>query len=185
MNRETPAVVRGRKKRDVGHATTLPRPQLDTTLRRRNDLGTLADVRRFSVTTDIIASPQRVWAVISDIERWPEWTASITRIERLDSGPIRVGSKARVKQPRLATALFEVTDWRPERGFDWVTRNPGVTALARHVIEPTERGARVTLSVEFSGPLAGVVAWWFGGLAQRYVQMEAEGLKRRAEHAKP
>lgn len=30
------------------------------------------------------------------------------------------------------------------------------------------------------GPLARLVAWWFGDLTARYIRMEAEGLKRRA-----
>ena len=120
---------------------------------------------------------------MSDIERWHEWTASITRIERLDSGAIRVGSKARVKQPRLATAVFEVTAWTPERGFEWLATHPGVTALGGHIIEPVDDGARVTLSVEFNGPVAGLVSWCYGELTNRYLRMEAEGLKRRAELA--
>jgi hypothetical protein len=138
-------------------------------------------VRQFSVTTEIGAPPERVWVVMSDIERWHEWTPSITNVDRLDSGPIRVGSKARVKQPRLATALFEVIAWTPDRGFDWVARNAGVTALGRHLIEPIENGSRVTLSLEFSGPLSTAMAWLFGGLTERYVRMEAAGLKRRVE----
>lgn len=140
-------------------------------------------MRHVSVTTDIDATPEQVWAVMSDIERWPEWTASIARVERLDAGPIRVGSRLRVKQPKLATALFEVTAWTPSRGFDWVTATPGVTAIARHLIEPASGASRVTLSVEFRGPLAGLIGWLYGGLTRRYVQMEADGLTRRAETA--
>ena len=34
----------------------------------------------FSVTVDIPAPPDRVWAVIADVERWPEWTPTVTRI---------------------------------------------------------------------------------------------------------
>ena len=134
-------------------------------------------------TIDINASPARVWAVMSDIERWHEWTPSITSIERTDSGPLRVGGKARVKQPKLAPANFEIITWQPERGFDWVTTNLAVTAIGRHVIEPTATGARVTLSVEFSGPLGGLIAWFYGGLTNRYVRMEAEGLKQRSEQS--
>ena len=118
---------------------------------------------------------------MSDVERWHEWTPSITSVERLDSAPLAVGSRARVKQPKLAPATFVVTEWQPERGFDWVTRNPAVTAVGRHWIQPIASGVRVTLSVEFSGPLAGLIAWLYGGLTSRYVQMEAEGLKKRSE----
>ena len=138
-------------------------------------------MRTFETTIEIAAPPSRVWAIMSDIERWHEWTASITSVQRLDDGPIRVGSKARVKQPKLAGSVFEVTTWHPDRGFDWVTRSPGLQGLGRHLIEPNAGGSRVTLSVTFSGPLAGLVAMFFGGLTERYIKMEAEGLKRRAE----
>jgi hypothetical protein len=116
-----------------------------------------------------------------DVERWPEWTASMTRVERVDRGPLGVGSHVRVKQPKLPPALFEIASWVPERTFDWITKSPGVTAVARHAIEPTSGGVRVTLSVEYSGWLAGFVVWWFGKLTSRYVAMEADGLKRRCE----
>jgi carbon monoxide dehydrogenase subunit G len=42
----------------------------------------------FSVTVEIPAPPDRVWAVLADIERWPEWTPTVTRIQRLDRGPL-------------------------------------------------------------------------------------------------
>lgn len=138
-------------------------------------------MRTFETSMDIAAPPARVWAIMSDIERWHEWTASITAVRRLDDGPMRVGSKAHVKQPKLAGSVFEVTSWQPERGFDWVTKSPGISGLGRHLVEPSAHGSRVTLSVTFSGPLSGLVALFFGGLTARYIKMEAEGLKRRAE----
>jgi uncharacterized membrane protein len=138
-------------------------------------------MRTFETTIEIAAPPSRVWAVMSDIERWHEWTPSITSVQRLDDGPSGIGSRARVKQPQLASSVFEITTWNPERGFDWVTKSPGIQGLGRHLIEPSPRGSRVTLSVTFSGLLSGLVAMFFGGLTARYITMEAEGLKRRAE----
>lgn len=135
----------------------------------------------FTTTIDIAASPAQVWAVMSDIERWHEWTASISSITRTSSGPIGVGSTARVKQPKLATADFEISAWQPERGFDWVTKNLAVTAVGRHHIEPTATGSRVTLSVEFRGPLARIISWLYGGLTTHYIGIEAAGLKQRSE----
>jgi hypothetical protein len=39
----------------------------------------------------------------------------------------------------------------------------------------------VTLGVDFRGPLAWLVSRLYGKLTQRYIEMEAEGLKRRCE----
>jgi uncharacterized protein YndB with AHSA1/START domain len=138
-------------------------------------------MRRFETSIDLAVPPARVWAVMCDIERWHEWTPSITSVRRLDDGAVRVGSRARVKQPKLPASVFEITVWNPERGFDWVTRSPGLQGLGSHVIEPIANGSRVTLSVTFSGPLTPVATFFFGGLTGRYIRMEAEGLKRRAQ----
>jgi len=46
------------------------------------------------VTTSVVAPPEAVWDLFVDVERWPEMTESISRLRRLDSGPLRVGSEA-------------------------------------------------------------------------------------------
>ncbi len=140
-------------------------------------------MKQFKVVVDIAAPPERVWPVIRDVERWHEWTASITRIKRLDQGPLRVGSKAIVQQPKLPTNTFEVTKLEENRGFTWETKSPGLRGAGQHWIEERDRGraSRVTLGVDFSGPLAPIVALFYGGLTQRYIEMEAAGLKERTE----
>jgi uncharacterized membrane protein len=140
-------------------------------------------MQAFSTTIDIKAPPQRVWAVLSDIEGWPEWTSSVKSVERLDSGPLVVGTRARLRQPKLRPAIWRIT--KVERGshFTWVTRSLGLRVTAHHVIEPLKKGSasRVTLSVEFSGLFGPVVAWLTRSLNQHYLGLEAAGLKRRSE----
>jgi uncharacterized protein YndB with AHSA1/START domain len=138
-------------------------------------------VKEFSISVDIQAPPDVVWAVMSDVERWHEWTASITSVKRLDPGPLALGARAHVRQPKLRPANFVVTDVVPNRTFTWVTRSPGVVATARHACEPIAGGTRASLSVQFDGWLAAPVAWMFGTLTNEYLALEAAGLKQRSE----
>jgi uncharacterized protein YndB with AHSA1/START domain len=135
----------------------------------------------FTITVEIAAPLERVWAVMSDVERWHEWTASVTSVERLDASPLAVGSKAVVRQPELAPAEFVVTSLEAGRGFTWETRSPGAVVVASHWIEKTEGGCRVTLSLRFSGLLGPSVAFMMRKKINHYMELEAAGLKRRCE----
>jgi uncharacterized protein YndB with AHSA1/START domain len=137
-------------------------------------------MRDFSITVDIAAPPERVWAVISDVERWSEWTPTITRIERLDQGPLAVGSRASIRQPKLPPVVWQVSELLEGRSFTWVTQSPGVSVIAKHSVEPAGQGARATLSIRFSGLLGSLVARWTRGLNERYLALEAEGLRARS-----
>ena len=135
----------------------------------------------FSITVDIRATPQRVWAVLSDVEGWPDWTASVRRVERLDAGPLAVGSRARIRQPKLLPAVWRITRIEKGSAFTWVTRSPGLLVTAHHVVERAPDGSRVTLSIRFNGLLAPLVAWLTRRLNNRYLALEGAGLKRRSE----
>jgi uncharacterized protein YndB with AHSA1/START domain len=137
----------------------------------------------FHISVDIAAPPERVWAVMADVERWPEWTRSVTRIQRLDHGPLAVGSRARIRQPRLPPAVWEVSELVEGRSFTWVTRSPGVRVMAKHAVEPVAGGARATLSLRFSGPLGALVARVTRRLNEHYLELEAKGLSERSRGA--
>ena len=135
-----------------------------------------------AVTVDVAASPEAIWAVLIDVERWPEWTASVRRARRLDVGPFVVGSRARLEQPKLPPAVWRVTELVAPHSFVWVSGAPGLTTEAVHRLDLNERGGTtVTLGISQRGPLGRLMALFIGGLTERYVNMEAEGLKRRAE----
>ncbi|MEV0152444.1 SRPBCC family protein [Micromonospora sp. NPDC050686] len=137
---------------------------------------------RFEATTEVAAPQESIWAVTVDVERWPEWTASVRRAERLDSGPFAVGSAARVEQPRLRPAVWRVTELAAPTYFRWVSGSPGVRTVAEHRLVPLPDGrVRVLLSVAQTGPLAPLVGRLGGNLVRRYLRTEADGLKRRCE----
>src|SRR5688572_7852445 len=69
-------------------------------------------------TIEIDAPRKTVWAVMIDVERWPEWTPTTTSVELLDRGPFVVGSRARIRQPRLPVVIWTVTTLESERYFE-------------------------------------------------------------------
>jgi len=138
-------------------------------------------MRDFSISVDVRASPERVWEVLSDGERWHEWTPSVTSVELLDK-PIAVGGRAFIRQPELPPAKFKITALEPGRSFTWVTGYPGIVFVhAKHSVEPAPFGARATLALCFDGFLGGVMGKKMAELNHRYLRMEAAGLKRFSE----
>jgi uncharacterized membrane protein len=135
----------------------------------------------YTETIVVSAPAESVWDVLADVARWPEWTASMRDVQLLDAPPLRAGLRVRIKQPRLPQVTWTVQDVVPVRSFSWAARSGGVHTVADHRLDPTPDGTRVTLELRQSVPLAGVFHRLFGGLTQRYMRMEAEGLKRRAE----
>lgn len=138
-------------------------------------------MRQFRVSVDIGAPPERVWEVMSDIERWHEWTASVTSIRKLDSGPLRVGARALIRQPKFPAASWKVSALEPGRSFTWISAAPGLRTVAHHVVEPAGRGSRATLSVDMQGIFGRVLARLTKGITERYLRLEADGLKARSE----
>jgi hypothetical protein len=136
----------------------------------------------FSITVDVNTPPDRVFEVMTDVEHWHEWTPSVTSVKRLDGGPLAVGSRAVVRQPKFPPALWTISAIESGRGFTWVNRAPGVFVSAHHGVEPASGGSRATLSLRYEGWLGRLLARWTTGITNRYLAMEASGLKARAEN---
>jgi uncharacterized membrane protein len=139
--------------------------------------------RLFQTTRHIDVPTPAVCAVLFDVARWPEWTPTIDSVARLDDGPFGVGSRARIRQPRLPRALWTVTEVVEGRSFTWVAKGPGMKTIARHEVVPDAGGSEVTLSIEQAGPMGTVAAMILGRLTQRYIELEAESLDKRVTAA--
>jgi len=137
---------------------------------------------RFSISIDIDTPVDRVFEVMADTDRWHEWTPSVRSIKRLDGGAFAVGSRAVIRQPKFPPALWTITAIEPGHGFTWVNQAPGIKVIAHHVAEPIARGSRATLSLKYEGFLAALLARVTRNITNRYLAMEANGLKARAEN---
>jgi uncharacterized protein YndB with AHSA1/START domain len=102
----------------------------------------------YETSVRIDAPPEKVWRVLTDVERWPEWTPSMTRVERLQTGPLQVGSTARIKQPKFPPTVWRVTELEPGRSFSWAAGGPGVATVGGHRMRPA---ASVAVAPRFGG----------------------------------
>jgi len=129
----------------------------------------------------IAAPPERVWAVVVDVARWPQRIPTVDSVERLDEGALAVGSRTRLRQPKLPEGVWTVTELDQGRSFTWESRSPGIAISAGHVVEPDAGDTRLTLTVTVSGPMARVGWLMTKGLTKRYVETEAASVKQAAE----
>ena len=133
---------------------------------------------------EIDASQARVWDAISAIEAWPQRIETVDTVELLTPPPVTTGSRVRLKQPKLPEGTWEVTVWDAPSYFEWKQKTGGITNVAGHRVEAlgTER-SRLTLTLEMRGLLIPVIGLFYRGLTNRYIGLEAEGMKRAAESA--
>jgi hypothetical protein len=141
-------------------------------------------MRRISATIDIAATPQRVWAILSDLAAYPQWNPFI----RQASGQLTRGATLTLRmvpaQGRAMTFTPTVLAAQPGELLRWVGRliMPGIfDGTHQFTLEDLDGHTRLTQSETFRGllvPLAGKT------ISQTENDFRAlnQALKRRAEN---
>ena len=129
------------------------------------------------------AAPDQVWAVLSDLDAWPEVLPTVDRVEREGpAAPHGVGTAYYVEQPRLRRARWEVTEWTPGKGFTWTSSAPGLSMTATHEVSATPSGGtEIVLGMHWSGLLSGPLGLLYGRMTRSYMEAEAAAFAARAE----
>ena len=139
-------------------------------------------MKTVSATIQIDAPPEAVWAVLTDLGRYPEWNP----LFREASGQVAVGNRITLRSVhpangRMMTVKPKITVADPGAELRWVSSLPGVMSGEHHfTLTPADGGTKVEQSETFRGLLTA-----FGG--KTFTNAEAsfralnEALKRRAE----
>jgi uncharacterized membrane protein len=137
---------------------------------------------RFERSIDIDAPQQRVWDVLTDLEAWPQRIETVDTVEVLTAPPLGVGGRVRLKQPKLPEGVWELTVWDAPSYFEWMQKMTGTTTVAGHRVEAIGGDrSRLTLTLEMRGLLFTIIGRFYRDLTNRYMSLEAEGMKRAAE----
>lgn len=137
-------------------------------------------MKYFEADSTINASPDKVWSVLTDGARFPEWDSGIDRVE----GRIAPGAtiKLYVKVNPGRAFPLKVTQFAPPRQMVFSGGMPlGLfNGVRTYTLEPSEGATRFHMREEYTGPLLGVIWKSIPDLAPSFQQF-ARGLKARSE----
>jgi hypothetical protein len=139
-------------------------------------------MKTMSATIQIDAPPQAVWAVLTDLGRYPEWNP----LFREASGQVAAGSRITLRSVhpangRLMTVRPKITVADPGAELRWVSSLPGIiSGEHRFTLTPAGDGTRLEQSETFRGLLASFPLKTFIR-AEASFQGLNEALKKRAE----
>jgi hypothetical protein len=139
-------------------------------------------MKTFMSITEIAAPVETVWAVLSNVDRWPDWLPTVAEVEAGACGTVCAGQVLRIRHGGLGTLDWTVADVRQPRGFTRVATLPGVTLEADHTLDPLPRNETVLrLRLRIDGAGGRLLARFRASFLQAWLIREAEALRLRAE----
>jgi uncharacterized protein YndB with AHSA1/START domain len=104
-----------------------------------------------SAEIDIEEPPERVWDVLTQFEKWPEWNPDVKSMSY--DGPLVPGTQFRWKAGpgKIVSTLDRV---EPPRYISWFGRTLTIDAYHEWWLEPRDGGTHVRTEESFFGTLA-------------------------------
>lgn len=142
---------------------------------------------RFTSEVRTQASPDRVFAAMTDPEAMSRWMPNLVGIEALSEGPLQVGSRFRETRRmfgREATEHFEVTGYEPDRRLVLrVDGSQGTTGkgifLFDHELVSEGEDTRVILRAEIDlggGLFTRLMGWAMQGFFRKGIEGDLRAL---------
>ena len=140
-------------------------------------------MKTYQATTNINASADKIWQILTDGSRYPEWDPWAIRIE----GKIAAGEKITAYSKLSPNRAFpvKITTFEPGRQMVWSGGMPlGLFKGVREFILSPKADGTVDFTVReaFSGPLLALMGRSLPDMTQPF-QDFVNGLKARAEGA--
>ena len=136
----------------------------------------------YEYTVSVLATPDVLWQVVTDVVRWPMLTPSMTQVTLLPPRQFVVGAQADIKQPGLPLTRWTIRSLQAPLSFVWDARVLGVTMVASHRIVPQhDATVQLQLAIQQTGLLATPLWWLSHRQVQTFIQQEAHGLAYAAE----
>ncbi len=137
-------------------------------------------MKEFKTEITIDQPASKVWAVLTDTSKWPQWDPFCDRIE----GDVKLGGtvKAFTKLSPGRAFPVKVTELTENKQMVWSGGMPlGLFKGVRtYSLEPAGEGTRFTMHEVFSGPMLALIGRTIPDMSEAFDKF-AEGLKARSE----
>src|ERR1700733_8511699 len=137
-------------------------------------------MKQFEASITIDQPPEKVWAVLTDTAKWPEWDPFCDGIE----GKLALGSKIKAFTKLSPGRAFpvKVAELVPNERMVWSGGMPlGLFKGERtYALERAGSGTKFTMREVFSGPMLALIGKTIPDMTEAFGAF-AKGLKSRAE----
>jgi hypothetical protein len=122
-----------------------------------------------------------------DVETWPTWASQFERLERLDAGPLALGSRVRVRPKGMPAAVWKVFEYEEGHSFTWASSlAPGVRIIGGYILTGDGDATDAEFWLDAEGALGSLLAPVLRRTVfSRNTRSATEGLKRHMERPRP
>lgn len=138
---------------------------------------------RCEIAVDIESCPDHVWAVVTDLSRWPRWTTAVRDAALIGGGTLALHGAVRLRAPREAERTWRVSEFQARR-HRFALRSEGVGGRSDVRLALTPAGAsrtRLVVTQDRAGWLGSPMARLSARRVQANLQLLAGDLKAHCE----
>jgi hypothetical protein len=134
---------------------------------------------RFSHTLKTVASPEAIWKVWTDVERWSHWDTELR--DAYLKGAFVLGTFGQLTPKRGRATQFQITQLTAEQSYTFMIALPFCTMSVYRFLSNDSEGVYFTHEVTFRGILAFLFGLLLGRRFQAVLPQVMENVKRIAE----
>ena len=144
---------------------------------------------RMNLSVAIDATPEAVFAVVSDVENAPNVIDGYEKVDMLTDGPVGVGTKwreTRRMNNRLSVEQWEMTAFESPNYFSAYCDSQGYDVQWTMRVAPEGNGSQLTLDMTTEprtvfGKLMTPIEWLMSAMCRKMVQKDLECTKKYIE----
>jgi hypothetical protein len=134
---------------------------------------------KFSHTLKTGSSPEKIWVIWTDVDRWSEWDTELysASIE----GNFKLGAKGKLVPKTGPTSIFKITQYCQGESYTFTIKLPLCNLIVSRYLSTNLDGNYFTHGVSFEGFLGFLFGFILGRRFRSVLPSVMENIKRIAE----